>query len=71
MTLQYDDGTVQFSIKGLATGTTTDTVPNNAGVYTETRKDTTVNMTGEGSNQKGPLIVTARLSGSGKGELSL
>lgn len=69
-TLQYNDGKVQFSVSGLATATTTDTVPNNAGVYTETGKITVLSMAGQGSNQKGPMIVTAKLSGSSKAQLN-
>ena len=70
-TLQYNDGTTRFSATGMGTGTTSDTIPNNAGIYTETRKDISLSMAGEGSNQNGNLLVTAKLSGAGKGVLSL
>lgn len=70
-TLQYNDGTVSFTVSGLATESTTDTVPNNAGVYTETGKTTVMSMVGQGSNQKGPMIVTTKASINSKVQLSL
>lgn len=69
-TLSYSDGTVSFTVSGLATGSTTDTVPN-AGVYTETGKTTVMSMVGQGSNQTGSTIVTVKASVNSKVQLSL
>lgn len=71
LTLQYNDGKVNFSVSGLAIGSTTDTVPNNAGDYTETGKTSVMTMAGLGSNQTGPIIVTAKASTSSKVQLNI
>ena len=71
LTLNYNDGKVQFSVSGLANGSTMDTVPNNAGDYTETGKTSVMTMAGLGSNQTGPIIVTAKASTSSKTQLNI
>lgn len=71
LTLQYTDPKVQFTVSGLANGSTMDTVPNNAGDYTETGKTSVMTMAGLGSNQTGPIIVTAKASTSSKTQLNI
>lgn len=71
LTLNYGDGKVQFTVSGLATASTMDTVPNNAGDYTETTKATVTTMAGLGSNSTGPIIVTAKASTSSKTQLNI
>lgn len=64
---------LQFSMRGLASGTTTDTVPSTNGVYTETFNAKITDMTGSGTKgtNSTPFVVTGSISASGKGNLSL
>jgi hypothetical protein len=62
---------IQFSLRGLATATTTDTVPSSAGVYTETFSAKITSMTGDGTKDGVPFVATGSLSASGKGVLTL
>lgn len=61
---------LQFSMRGLATGTTSDTVPTAAGDYTETFSAKISDMTGDGT-EGGTPFATGSLSASGKADLSL
>ncbi len=82
VTLQYDDTSVlgdtnslQFTLQGLGTVTTTDGVPNQGGTYTQTFKATVIDMTGEGfsgdSSGPVPFVATGKLTVSGKGTQTL
>ncbi|HLX70765.1 MAG TPA: hypothetical protein VKV04_14145 [Verrucomicrobiae bacterium] len=62
---------LQFSLRGLASGTTTDTVPSTNGVYTETFSAKITDMTGGGTKGGTNFVATGSVSASGKGELSL
>jgi len=73
VTLQFDDTGVrggaglQFSLRGLATITSTDGVPDSGGTYTQTFKVSIIDMTGEGSSGSVPFVATGKMSLSGKG----
>ena len=73
--LDYDDtidgvnGSIAFNLRGIATTTTTDTVPSNTGNYTETFS---AKLTGTGSGVSvGPFVLTGTASFSGSGGLIL
>ena len=70
--LDYDDtvvgGSITFNFRGIATTTTTDTVPSN-GVYNETFS---AKLTGMGSGVSiGSFIITGTASFSGSGQLTI
>lgn len=62
---------LNFSMRGLASGTTSDTIPSTNGVYTETFSAKISDMTGSGTEGPTPFVITGSLSASGKGVLSL
>lgn len=71
--LDYDDtvvgGSITFNFRGIATTTTTDTVPSNTGAYTQTFS---AKLTGAGSGVSiGSFVVTGTASFSGSGVLTL
>jgi hypothetical protein len=73
--LDYDDtipsvgGSLAFNLRGIATATTTDTVPSNTGTYTKTFS---AKLTGTGSGvSDGPFLLTGTASFSGSGVLIL
>lgn len=63
---------LRFSMRGLANGTTTDTIPSTNGVYTETFNAKITDMTGSGSTgtNSTPFVITGSMSASGKSVLS-
>jgi hypothetical protein len=60
-----------FSLRGIASGTTTDTKPSASGIYTETMSVKISNMSGDGSQGGIPFVATGIMTASGKGNLSL
>jgi hypothetical protein len=72
--LDYDDtgagGSLAFESIGIATSTTTDTVPSSTGVYTETFS-ARLTAASDGISNGDPFIATLTVSFSGSGELSL
>lgn len=67
------DGTgLVFTLQGVASSSTVDSVPTAGGVYTETFSAKISNMTGDGMNGTNQFVVTsATLSATGKSTLGL
>jgi hypothetical protein len=64
------NGSLKFSLRGIFTETTVDTVPKN-GVYTETRSAKMTSGTGDGTSSGGPFVCTGTISATGKAVLSI
>jgi hypothetical protein len=64
------NGSLTFTLQGIFTETTIDTVPKN-GVYTETRTAKMTSGTGDGTSPGGPFVCTGTISATGKAVLSV
>jgi hypothetical protein len=75
--ITFDDTSItnsanlKFYIQGLVTDTQTDTKPNSDGFYTETITTKMSNGTGEGTMNGTPFLLTATVSGTGRGTKQL
>lgn len=63
---------LKFYIQGLISNSTTDTVPNSSGIFSETASGKMTNGAGEGVDSDGlPFVVTGTVTVSGKGTQQL